>query len=69
MLRDINHIENIDKNLRFILKTITYIEWPDTISPKKEDEFWERVKLSLPKLKSRELVESCSPDNFYSTVS
>ncbi len=58
IFRDISHIKIMDQNLKFLLETITYLEWPGIENSKKEEKFWERLKLSLPKLKSIEKLES-----------
>ena len=39
----------MDKGLRYILDTITYIKWPGTDNSKEESQFWERLRLSMPK--------------------
>ena len=52
ILEDISKVTNIQKGLRHILDTITYIEWPGSDNSKKLGEFWERLRLSMPKFRS-----------------
>ncbi|KAL3869220.1 hypothetical protein ACJMK2_041929 [Sinanodonta woodiana] len=50
MLENITGIRNMDKNLRSILNSVTYVEWPGEDSDsKKYDKFWKKIRLSLPK--------------------
>lgn len=42
----------MDKNLKGIINSVTYLEWPKSEEKqKKEDKFWKRLQLSLPKKK------------------
>ena len=43
----------MDKNLDVIIKSITYIQWPDNEDKKKVAEFWEKLILAMPKLKPK----------------
>ena len=55
ILEDISSIDNTtDPNLKQILKSVTYIEWPDQSNEKKTKTFWKRLELSMPKRKSVE---------------
>ncbi|XP_036361305.1 protein draper isoform X2 [Octopus sinensis] len=57
IFRDIS-IQELDKNLSYILKSITYLEWPGTSeqdSPKLS-KFWEKLRLTMPK-KREMLIE------------
>lgn len=47
----------IDPNLKAIINSVTYIEWPGIEREKKLNKFWERVRLSMPKTK-RQSAES-----------
>ncbi|KAK3600669.1 hypothetical protein CHS0354_029533 [Potamilus streckersoni] len=50
MFENITGIRNMDKNLRSILNSVTYVEWPGEDSDsKKYDKFWKKIRLSLPK--------------------
>lgn len=52
MLEDISGVTNVDKNLKGIISSVTYLEWPKSEEKeKKEDKFWKRLQLSLPKKK------------------
>lgn len=56
---------SMDKNLKGIIDSVTYIEWPgqgDDIS-KKKDKFWKQLQLSLPKKKVLECSGSCISDS------
>ncbi|KAH3696182.1 delta and Notch-like epidermal growth factor-related receptor [Dreissena polymorpha] len=53
LLEDISsYKDTIDPNLKSILDSVTYIEWPGDQS-KKVDTFWQRINLSMPKLKKQ----------------
>ncbi|XP_052257830.1 toll-like receptor 13 isoform X1 [Dreissena polymorpha] len=53
LLEDISpHKDTIDPNLKSILDSVTYIEWPGDQS-KKIDKFWQRLNLSMPKKKKQ----------------
>lgn len=56
VLEDISTIisSNMDKHLKAIIDTVTYLEWPfdAECSTKKLEKFWKRLHLSLPKKKS-----------------
>jgi len=39
----------MDPNLKQIIKSVTYLEYPGTENEKKLSSFWERLELSLPK--------------------
>ena len=56
---------SMDKNLKGIIDSVTYIEWPgegEDIS-RKRDKFWKQLQLSLPKKKVLECGESCTSDS------
>lgn len=48
ILEDISHLK-IDKNLKSIINSVTYIEWPGESDSKKLERFWKQLKLSMPK--------------------
>lgn len=51
LLEDITECEpTMDPNLKVILKSVSYIEWPkDVNNETKVEKFWKRMQLSLPK--------------------
>lgn len=49
VLEDISSSKFIDKNLKTILNTVTYLEWPGHDHSKKLDRFWKHLELSMPK--------------------
>lgn len=49
MYRDIDCINDVDKNLKLILNSITYIKWPDGKKHKEIEKFWEQLRLTMPK--------------------
>ena len=49
MLEDVSHMENLDENLQFILKSVTYVEWPGASNPQKQHAFWKKIRKALPK--------------------
>ena len=52
LLEDISSVKaTMDKNLKGILDSVTYLEWPGVSCEKKEEKFWKRLTLSLPKKK------------------
>ncbi|XP_052777288.1 protein eyes shut homolog [Mya arenaria] len=56
LLEDVSsYHESMDPNLRQILASVTYIEWPhdETATQKKTDKFWKRIELSMPKKKQK----------------
>ncbi|KAH3847092.1 hypothetical protein DPMN_089406 [Dreissena polymorpha] len=53
LLEDISsQKDTMDPNLKSILDSVTYIEWPGDQS-KKVDKFWQRISLSMPKKKKQ----------------
>ena len=64
MLEDISNVSDIDKNLKGIIGSVTYLEWPgaedSNSSSKKLDKFWKRLQLSLPKKKVTDCEKSAS---------
>ena len=49
ILRDVDK-EVIDRNLRNIMETITYLQWPgENTGGHEEKHFWDQLKLSMPK--------------------
>lgn len=72
MLEDISGVSNIDKNLKGIINSVTYLEWPKSEErAKKEEKFWKRLQLSLPKKKvnDSEKEKLCHMQNSYSSQS
>ncbi|XP_050400944.1 protein toll [Patella vulgata] len=51
ILEDLSGINSMDKNLKSILDTVTYIEYPSEDDNKKYDKFWKMLGLSMPKKK------------------
>ena len=49
MFREIDGVQNVDKNLNLILKSITYIKWPTNKKQKDIQKFWEQLRLTMPK--------------------
>ena len=54
LLDDISDCQSsMDPNLKTILSSVTYLEWPGDCCPdKKVEKFWKRLQLSLPKKRS-----------------
>ncbi|KAH3867706.1 uncharacterized protein LOC127867596 [Dreissena polymorpha] len=52
VLEDISGLSStMDKSLKAIISSVTYLEWPIESESKKIDKFWKRLQLSLPKKK------------------
>ena len=52
LLEEVKNIRNeMDKNLRIIIDSVTYIKWPGEDNSKLLDQFWQQLQLSLPKKK------------------
>ena len=52
LLEDISSVKaTMDTNLKGIIDSVTYLEWPGISCEKKEEKFWKRLTLSLPKKK------------------
>ena len=50
LLDDISESKSsLDPNLKSILSSVTYLEWPHESDQKKTEKFWKRLQLSLPK--------------------
>lgn len=69
VLDDISKYKTIDKNLKTILSTVTYIEWPGEEDSKKLEKFWKKIALSLPKKRAVEQGRSSSGESTTSTMS
>ena len=52
VLEDISDCKNMDRNLKGILNSVTYIEWPGEENSKRLERFWKKLQLSLPKKSS-----------------
>ena len=50
MFRDVSDMDSMDKCLKFILRTITYLKWPGDTDTKGQKRFWEQLKLTMPKI-------------------
>ena len=50
VLKDISHV-SVSRGLRFILDTITFIKWPENGNTREKSDFWDRLRLSMPKLR------------------
>ena len=61
VLEDIANCNNMDKNLKGILNSVTYIEWPGEDNSKRLDKFWKKLQLSLPKKSTNSSNASNSP--------
>ncbi|XP_052776278.1 toll-like receptor Tollo isoform X3 [Mya arenaria] len=64
LLEDVSsYRESMDPNLRQILDSVTYIEWPhdENTTQKKTDKFWKRIELSMPKKKQK---STASPNEY-----
>ena len=48
VLRDVSHVTNVDPVLKNYVKSFKCIRWPQDGDPKKEEKFWERLRLELP---------------------
>ncbi|CAG2220059.1 unnamed protein product [Mytilus edulis] len=69
ILEEISNLK-IDKNLKAILSSVTYIEWPGESDSKKLEKFWKQLKLSMPKKQtssSSEHISSISSSESKST--
>ncbi|XP_033736673.1 uncharacterized protein LOC117324939 [Pecten maximus] len=63
VLEDVSKCKTLDKNLKTILSTVTYIEWPGEEDSKKLEKFWKKIELSLPKKRSGEQSSSHSMES------
>ncbi|XP_033727764.1 neurogenic locus notch homolog protein 2-like [Pecten maximus] len=56
LLEDISHLHtDMDRNLKQIIKSVTYIEYPgEDASEKKANHFWKKLSLSMPKKRAVE---------------
>ncbi|KAH3693317.1 uncharacterized protein LOC127863166 [Dreissena polymorpha] len=52
VLEPIHDLSNVDTNLKSLLNSVTYLEWPGLENNKKVDKFWQQMELSLPKKSS-----------------
>ncbi|XP_046578072.1 toll-like receptor 13 isoform X2 [Haliotis rubra] len=58
LLEDISQQKHLtDRTLSSILKSITYIEWPQNGDESTLKAFWRRLELSMPKIKSRSIED------------
>ena len=75
MYKDISKCSVIDKNLKTILNTVTYLEWPEDENTRKVEKFWKQLELTLPKKRtssstsSSGLEDLSSPSNLTSIIS
>ncbi|PVD23385.1 hypothetical protein C0Q70_16653 [Pomacea canaliculata] len=74
VLEDVDHVSFVDKNLKNILDTVTYIKWPGPDDSKRTEKFWKLVELSMPKKKndytrSLSSTGSCSSEHPLTSVS
>ena len=49
ILEKITDVEDVDKNLLYILGSIPCLKWPGEGKEKKEKVFWEKLRLFMPK--------------------
>lgn len=63
LLEDISDFKIImDENLKTVLSSITYLEWPkEILDTKKIEKFWKRLQLSLPKKRPNSDSNKSSP--------
>ncbi|XP_012934957.1 uncharacterized protein LOC106011102 [Aplysia californica] len=61
VLEDVSGIPTMDKNLRAIIESVTYIKFPgeEPISSKLRTRFWKLLELAMPKKKSESTRSSC----------
>ena len=57
---DVKH--KISRSLSHLLKSITYLEWPQEGESKKEAEFWRRLLLALPEKKNEDKTDNEKSD-------
>lgn len=74
VLEDISsHKSELDPNLEQIIKSVTYLEWPEDEDSVKIQKFWKKLVLSMPKKKDveerRKAMSSTSSPNSYSLSS
>ena len=72
LLEDITSVKpKMDKNLKGIIDSVTYLEWPGSRSEndKKIEKFWKRLTLSLPKKKDGMTASSSSVSPSSVTIS
>ncbi|KAL4237066.1 TIR domain [Mactra antiquata] len=63
VLEDISEVNNIDKNLKSIISSVTYLEWPGSDNSKKVEKFWKKLELSLPKKSTPSTISSSSSES------
>lgn len=69
VFEDISDVPGMDKNLKTIIDTVTYIKWPgddESVSDKKLAKFWKLLELSMPKKRS-DYKRSLSSSESYSS--
>ena len=68
LLDDISECEStMDPNLKTILSSVTYLEWPsDCSNEKKVEKFWKRLQLSLPKKRPSSDTNKSSQSDIFS---
>lgn len=62
VLEDISEVKNLDKNLKSILNSVTYLEWPGNDNSKKLERFWKKLELSLPKKSYQASSSTCTSE-------
>lgn len=70
LLEDISSVKSgMDKNLKGIIDSVTYLEWPEPSCEKKVEKFWKRLILSLPKKKEASVDSNrISSSNFSNNI-
>lgn len=63
VLADLSEVKNMDKNLKSIMNSVTYLEWPGDNNSKQTDRFWKKLQLSLPKKPSQNSSSPSSDSN------
>jgi hypothetical protein len=60
VLADLSEVKDIDTNLKSIMNSVTYLEWPGNENSKRTDKFWKKLELSLPKKSSQQSLQTQS---------
>lgn len=66
VLADLSEVKNIDRNLKSIINSVTYLEWPGQENTRKTERFWKKLELSLPKKSTQQCLQTdpCSSDSY-----
>lgn len=70
VLEDITKFKDVDTNLKSIISSVTYLEWPGHDNSKKTERFWKKLELSLPKKSAPSSSQDSTPESSsFQTVS